>query len=320
MRWLFNSRRLRDRGILGMNRRNAEFILDANSPKAVALADDKLQLHRLCVALGVPTPAIFTVIDKLADARRIPDLLVGRDDCVIKPARGLAGRGVLVLTHRQGFAFRAANDQIMTRLELRDHVAEILSGSFSLGGRADVALLQERIRVHPVFEPIAAGGVPDVRVIVFRGEPAMAMLRLPTRASAGRANLHQGGLGVGIDLEAGITCHAATANRPMRRHPDTGADLIGRPVPDWPLALELSRRAAAAIGLRFLGVDLVLDPRHGWLVLEVNARPGLTIQNANSRGLLARLRSIDLKFNPQPGPYAVIPSQARNLPGALRSE
>ena len=41
----------------------------------------------------------------------------------------------------------------------------------------------------------------------------MAMLRLPTKASGGRANLHQGAIGAGVDLVTGVTHHAVLKNR-----------------------------------------------------------------------------------------------------------
>src|SRR5207244_11055997 len=58
--------------------------------------------------------------------------------------------------------------------------------------RPDQALLQQRVRLHPTFEAIAYKGIPDVRVVLYRNQTAMAMLRLPTKESNGRANLHQG--------------------------------------------------------------------------------------------------------------------------------
>jgi alpha-L-glutamate ligase-like protein len=276
MGWIASFRRLRECGVLGINRRNA-WILDGNPSEAIRLVDDKLRLHRFCNTLGLPTPTLIGVVDRLSGIRSFLRNLPESADCVIKPAHGSGGRGVLVLS---GGPFSTS--------ALRDHLADILSGMHSLGGRPDVALVQERIRVHPAFESIAGGGVPDIRVIVNRGEPAMAMLRLPTRASNGRANLHQGGLGVGIDLQTGVTHHAVWGDRPIQRHPDSGAELVGLNVPHWPAIVELSRRIAKAIRLGLLGVDLVLDANRGPLLLEVNARPGLSIQNANARGLLHR--------------------------------
>ena len=170
-----------------------------------------------------------------------------------------------------------------------------MAGEETLVGDEQVRIVQQRVRLYPELAPLCVHGIPDVRVIMYRGRPAMAMLRLPTAASDGRANLHQGGLGVGIDLTNGVTHHAVQGSRPISRHPDTGATLVGRTIPHWPAILDLSRRVAAALELGFLGVDVVIDPDTGPLLLEVNARPGLAIQHANGEGLRGRLEAIDSK-------------------------
>src|SRR5262249_12852439 len=161
--------------------------------------------------------------------------------------------------------------------QVRQHLSDILSGMYSLGGRPDQAVLQQRIRLHPAFEPMAYKGIPDIRVIVYRQEPAMAMLRLPTRASNGRANLHQGGIGVGVDLGSGLTHHAVQYNRFVLGHPDTGAPVVGLRVPCWEEVLRMSRQVAEAVGLGYIGVDIVIDAQQGPMLLETNARPGLAI-------------------------------------------
>jgi alpha-L-glutamate ligase-like protein len=164
---------------------------------------------------------------------------------------------------------------------------------YSLGGRPDRAVVQQRVRLHPAFDPVAFQGIPDVRVVLYRGEPAMAMLRLPTQESGGRANLHQGGIGAGVDLSSGLTNHAVQRNRFVRSHPDTGAALVGVLVPSWGDVLTMARRVAAAVGLGYLGVDIIIDAEAGPLLLEANARPGLAIQIANNHGLMPRLAAID---------------------------
>ena len=156
-----------------------------------------------------------------------------------------------------------------------------------------MAIVQQRVRLHPTFAAITYKGIPDVRVILYRNEPAMAMLRLPTQQSNGRANLHQGGIGTGVDLETGITHHAVQRNRLVERHPDTGVPVVGLRVPYWSDVLAMSQRVARAVGLGYIGVDIVVDETHGPMLLEANARPGLAIQIANNRGLLPRLREID---------------------------
>jgi alpha-L-glutamate ligase-like protein len=294
MRWLFTAaRRLRELGILGMNRRNAAYILDHNPRALFPVVDDKMRLHRLCRAIGVPTPDVYAEVARYAELRRLPELLAGRDDFVVKPNRGSAGRGVLVILGRDGDRFVRHNGEHWSPDQVRQHFSDILSGMYSLGGQPDAAVVQKRVRLHPEFAAVSYKGIPDVRVIVYRNEPAMAMLRLPTRESNGRANLHQGGIGTGVDLDGGVTHHAVQRDRVVTTHPDTGLPVVGMRVPYWDEVLRMSRRVAEAVGLGYVGVDIVVDEEEGPLLLEANARPGLAIQIANGRGLLPRLEEID---------------------------
>jgi alpha-L-glutamate ligase-like protein len=295
MHWLFTAaRRLRELGILGMNRRNAECILDHNPRAKYPLVDDKLRMHRLCREIDVPTPEVYAEISSYSMLRKLPALLEGHNDFVIKPNRGSAGRGVLVVTGRDPRGgHRRHNGELLRADDLRQHLSDILSGMYSLGGQPDSALVQQRIRLHPVFAAISYKGIPDVRVILYRNEPAMAMLRLPTKESGGRANLHQGGIGTGVDLQTGVTNHAVQRNRFVAKHPDTGRPVVGLRVPYWDEVLRLARKVSEAVGLGYIGVDVVIDAGEGPMLLEANARPGLAIQIANGKGLLPRLEAID---------------------------
>jgi alpha-L-glutamate ligase-like protein len=293
MHWLFGARRLKRLGILGMNRRNAACILDHNPRALFPLVDDKLRMRDLCAEIGVPTPAVYGRVAAHSMLHRLPGQLPPSGDFVLKPNRGSAGRGVLVLVGREGDCFLRHNGETLGQEQIRQHVSDILSGMYSLGGRPDQAILQQRVRLHPAFEPVAYRGIPDVRVVLYRNEPAMAMLRLPTKESNGRANLHQGGIGAGIDLDSGRTNHAVQRNRFVGKHPDTTVSVVGLAVPYWDEVLEMSRRVARAVGLGYVGVDIVIDARHGPMLLEANARPGLAIQIANAKGLLPRLAEID---------------------------
>jgi alpha-L-glutamate ligase-like protein len=294
MFWLFRAaRRLRELGILGMNRRNAECILDHNPRSLFPLVDDKLRMRDLCVRIGVPTPDVYGTIRFHSMLRTLPDHLGGRDDYVIKPNRGSAGRGVLVIVGRSGNDYVRHNGDVLRLDQIRQHLSDVLSGMYSLGGQPDQAILQQRVRLHPSFEPIAYKGIPDIRIILYSHQPAMAMLRLPTRASNGRANLHQGGIGTGVDLDSGVTNHAVLRNRFVERHPDTGVPVVGMQVPYWPEVLDMSCRVSREVGLGYVGVDIVIDAVEGPMLLEANARPGLAIQIANARGLLPRLKEIE---------------------------
>ncbi len=297
MFWIFTAaRRLREMGVLGMNRRNAACILDHNPRSKFPIVDDKMRMHRLCGQIGVPTPEVYAEIDSFGTLRQLGEVLGDRGDFVVKPNRGSAGRGVLVLTGRDEKGFRRHNGDLVRLDDLRQHLSDILSGMYSLGGQPDSALIQQRIRLHPAFASITYKGIPDVRVILYRNQPAMAMLRLPTKESNGRANLHQGGIGTGIDLETGVTHHAVQRNRLVECHPDTGRPVVGMRVPYWDEVIRLSRRASEAVGLGYIGVDVVIDADAGPMLLEANARPGLAIQIANGQGLTPRLEAIDARL------------------------
>jgi alpha-L-glutamate ligase-like protein len=283
---------LRRRGVLGINRRNLELLSPLNPRRLYPRVDDKIVTKALCEGRGIPVPETFAVIERCGDVRRFGDLTAGRTEFVVKPARGSGGEGILVVTGRDGADLVASNGRRWSPSELRYHLASILAGLYSLGARPDRAIIEQRIRPHTVFADLAVGGTPDVRIICHCGEPVVAMLRLPTRGSDGRANLHQGAVGAGVELATGRTTGGVLLNRAVAAHPDTGAAIGGREVPHWPALLDVARRLSRALELGYVGIDQVLDEGRGPVVLEANARPGLAIQVANRRGLHRELATL----------------------------
>lgn len=305
LNWILGARRLRELGILGMNSRNAECILDLNPRSAFPIVDAKWKMDQLCQQIGVPTPRIYGVVASHSCLRKLPDLLGNLNDFVLKPNRGAGGRGILVIIGRKGSFFLRHNGKQLEMDEVQQHVSDVISGLYSLGGRMDQVLIQQRVLPDPAFESISFQGIGDIRVILYKTVPAMAMLRLPTKQSGGRANLHQGGIGAGVDLDTGITTHAVMRNRIAKKHPDTGESVIGFQVPRWPEILEMSKRVGKALGLGYIGIDIVMDRDRGPLLLEANARPGLAIQIANACGLVPRLREIDELLRDRPATGSV---------------
>jgi alpha-L-glutamate ligase-like protein len=179
--------------------------------------------------------------------------------------------------------------------EVKHHISGILSGLYSLSGQSDTAIIQAKIDKHPIFDDYSYGGIPDIRVIVYEGFPVMSMVRLPTKNSDGKANLHQGAIGAGLNLSNGFTNNAVIRNQVIDVHPDTGHKLSGLRLPFWREILELSARCYDMVELGYLGADIVLTPDHGPILLELNARPGLGIQIANLDGLVPRLEKIRLE-------------------------
>lgn len=286
------ARKLRERGVMGINERNAEFNLVYNERFRYPLVDDKLLTKELATKSGVAVPELYGVIEIEHQVRSLGTMLAAYPDYVVKPARGSQGDGILVVVGRSGNSYRLADGALMNQTELEFHVSNILSGIFSLGGQTDRAMIEYRVNFDPVFERITHRGVPDVRIIVFRGVPVMAMVRLPTRAAKGKANLHQGAIGSGVDIGTGRTLTAVWRDQIVSEHPDTGNPVQDVQIPHWGRLLELAAQSYELTGLGYLGIDIVLDRDLGPLILELNARPGLNIQIANRSGLRPRLDAV----------------------------
>jgi alpha-L-glutamate ligase-like protein len=216
----------------------------------------------------------------------------------VKPAQGSGGKGILVIRGRSETGFLKASGDTISLEGIKRHVTNIISGLHSLGGRPDEVIIETLIEVSPIFEDFSFEGVPDIRLIVFKGFPVMGMLRLATHQSDGKANLHQGAVGVGLDIGSGRAIAAVQSNQLVTVHPDTGAELVRVKVPNWRQLLVLAASCHEATGLGYLGCDIVIDQEHGPMLLELNARPGLSIQIANNEGLLPRLRRIEALDSP----------------------
>lgn len=286
-------RRLREAGVLGINGRNALYTLRWNPRRLYPLVDDKLATKRLCEAAGIPAPKLLAVAHHHYELRRLLAEVESHESFVLKPARGAMGNGIVVVTGRDGGRFLRSGGRALSREAFLYHAAGIISGLYSLAGHSDVAMVEERLEAHPALSGLCTEGVPDVRVIVYRGYPVMSMTRLPTAGSGGRANLHQGAIGAGIDLATGRTHRAILRGRAVAENPDTGTRVLGCAVPAWDQVLETAVRATDETGLGYVGADVVVDATRGPMILEMNARPGLAIQLANGAGLLRRLEAVD---------------------------
>jgi alpha-L-glutamate ligase-like protein len=284
---------LRQFGILGMNRRNAEYIMRFNPRSSFPLVDDKFKTKRLAEAHQIPTPPLYHVIDYHGDIAGLEKVLSDHQDFVVKPARGAGGSGIVLITDHQASSFVKPNGEALSWTDLTYHIFDILSGIYSLEGLEDRALIEAFIHPDPVFAAVTYYGVPDIRIVVYRGVPVMGMVRLPTQESDGKANLHRGAIGVGVNIKDGTTSTAVHHSMVITHHPDTGYPLSDIQVPYWKEMLYIAARTFDMTGLGYLGVDMVLDQERGPLLLELNARPGLQIQVANQKGLLKHLDLID---------------------------
>ena len=285
--------RLADLGVLGMNARNAEYIMANNPREAFPSVDDKIVTKRLAQRYGIPVPELYFVVESHGSMRNLSQALENRPEFVVKPARGSGGSGILLIEDQRDGGFVTQKGRIISREDFIYHIASILSGIYSLGGIEDIAIIEALIHPDPVFDQISYQGVPDERIIVYKGVPVMAMVRLPTRASDGKANIHRGAIGAGINIGLGITLPAVHKLHIVETHPDTGQPVSGIRIPHWDRMLLLAAEAMDMTGLGYLGADFVIDRNQGPVLLELNARPGLAIQMANQSGLRTRLARID---------------------------
>ncbi len=272
-------------GIMGINRRNLDMIYPHNPRSGFPAVDDKVRTKELLAGAGVPVPATIAVVTGFLQARETVQRLRAEPSFVVKPARGRGGGGVLILEGAED-GWHTPSGRGVDAEELLQHFGDILFGVYSFGRADDAALVEQRVRPHGFFTAIHPRGIPDIRIILFRERPVMAMLRIPTDASDGRANLHQGAIGVSVDLATGRTGIGSLRGSPVDRHPDSGAPVAGLSIPFWDLIVSHAVAAAGAVPLKYVGVDLVIDAARGPLMLEVNARPGLQIQVINGTGLV----------------------------------
>ncbi|MDN3614615.1 alpha-L-glutamate ligase-like protein [Vibrio gallaecicus] len=285
--------KLSDKGIMGMNKRNHSYIGRYNDRSKYPLVDDKLKTKIIAEQAGATVPKLIGVISHQAEVKKIHKMVKDWPGFVIKPAQGSGGKGILVVVSHKDGVYTKPSGSTINEEDVERHISNALAGLFSLGGKNDVAVVENLIKFDSCFEGFSFEGVPDVRIIVFKGYPVMAMMRLSTAASDGKANLHQGAVGVGIDIATGKAVRAVQFDQPITQHPDTGKELMTLQVPHWEKLLVLASSAWEMTGLGYMGTDMVLDQEEGPMVLELNARPGLAIQIANGAGLLPRLQHIE---------------------------
>lgn len=290
---------LKNRGdILGMNARNLHYIRPYNKIRSIKLVDNKLRLKNKLRKGGLPLLQTYAIIKSREELENfnwesLPTSFV------LKPNQGFGGEGIL-LTYGELKRSNPESSRVWVKADrgritiedLKNHIANILDGGFSRTNIPDIAFFEERVKILKLFKPLSFRGIPDIRIIVFNKVPVMAMLRIPTRESGGRANLHQGGIGVGIDISSGITTSAILHDRPVDYVPNTRLILSGVKISEWKRILDIAIEAQIISGLGFAGVDIAIDRDKGPVIFEINARPGLSIQLANRAPLKERLERL----------------------------
>ncbi len=293
LRDIFSGDKVLSKDIMGMNTRNMKYI-ERYNPRNFFPAVEKLNMKKTLLGLGIPTPSIYSVASEKRHLKECRELFPKLNSFVIKPNKSLGGEGIMVVVKNENRMFTTIEGERVTLDDLLSHVNQIIDGHYSVT-EWDLAVIEELVVPDKFFEGKYHKGVPDIRVIVFNGFPVMSMCRLPTKQSGGKANIHKGAIGVGLDISTGraVSTYSKGLGRSMKTHPDTGERIDSFRVPGWRSILEIAVKAQYASMLMYAGVDIVIDKDKGPLVLEVNKRPGLAIQNTNLSGLMKRVALIE---------------------------
>ncbi len=278
--------------VLGINQRNLDFIYPNNPREHFRLADDKSETKKILEEHNIPTPPTYAIIQSMGELEEQWIKAAEQQTVAIKPAMGRGGGGILILEKNSDGVWQKPSGKPISDEHIQRHIANILFGVYSFGGN-DKAIIEYRVVNHPLLAGISSGGVPDLRIITYNNKNIMAMLRVPTKKSDGRANLHQGALGIAMALESGMIGEGTLKGSIYREHPDTRMKFYGETVPFWDDILNITIHVSEVFPFKYLGTDIVLDRDLGPLVMEINLRPGLEIQNVNRQGLLEILKEDD---------------------------
>ena len=284
------SKYFKNPGVLGINARNLLYIKPYNKDKSVLIADDKLKTKAFLSARDIPVPKLYGSIENIEqlwkfDYKQLPESFV------VKPNLGYGGEGIIPIVKTEKDFWISIDNEKYTVKNLQSHIEDILDGRFSVTNLNDKAFFEQLIIPDEILGAFSYKGLPDIRIIVHNLIPVMAMLRLPTRESKGKANLHQGAIGVGIDIAKGEATNAIHSNKIINEIPEFGK-IRGLKIPDWEKILNIACQAQLATNLGYLAADIAIDKNHGPILLEINARAGLSVQIANLAPLKKRLERI----------------------------
>jgi alpha-L-glutamate ligase-like protein len=279
--------------ILGMNGRY--HYTNQNPYSAKRYGFSKLRTKELLSEHNIPTAEIYHIFSSLEDIEEVKWGSIPTP-FVIKPASGSAGKGIIIIMKKEEKknVWKDNDGKNYTIDDLNLHVENILDGEYSTWGQNHKAIVEEMIVSHPSLAKYSYKGTPDIRVVVFNSVPVMAMIRIPTKKSQGKANLDQGAIGAGIDMATGITTYAISGKLEKITHfPGSKKKVNGILIPNWNRILEVAVEASNAAGYIYMGADLFVHPEKGPMIVELNGYPGLSIQLANREGLKRRLDRVE---------------------------
>jgi hypothetical protein len=201
-------------------------------------------------------------------------------DLFVKPVDGSHGRGAVAYTHTAGAWQRTGEPGLKA--------ADLLA-SLAARSRGEPLLVQRRLRSCETVADLTSNGLITARVVTMldetgRPEHLLSVLKLPL----GGREIDNLGLACPIfeDGRIGRGLSYRFACDGFDVHPDTGAAITGRALPEWPAVRALALQAHRSFPEFFaLGWDIALA-RGGPVLLEANAGwDTATIQRPHDRPL-----------------------------------
>lgn len=282
---------LKDKGVLGLNARSLQYIRPYNKKKTIKLADDKLKTKKFLSARGIPVPKLYATIKTKEELEKF-DFNSFPSSFILKPNHGFGGEGIIPMASKRENEWITFSGKKISKSELTDHISDILDGRYSIANVGDSAFFEQLITSHDSIGNFSYRGLPDIRIVVHNLIPVMAMLRLPTEESGGKANLHMGAVGVGIDIAKGETTYVSYKNKIIDTIPGSGS-IKGLKIPYWNDILLIASKCQLITNLGYMAVDIAIDKTTGPVLIEINARAGLGVQIANLAPLKKRLQRIE---------------------------
>lgn len=269
---------------LGMNLRNQKYI-DWDKSRT-DFTNSKLKTKLFLSARQIKVPKLHAIIKNHKDLQNF-DFANLPAKTVIKPNKGSQGKGIIPFQKKVNGDLISVSNKTYKSEVLHKHIQEILDGKYSMGFLPDVAFFEEKIDTHKALREYAPIGLPDIRIIVYKGFPVLAMLRMPNEKSGGKANLNAGAWGLGIDIVSGKVKTCYQDGQLQKNNP-----YFNFQVPFYSEALQMAVKIAEITNISFFGCDIAIS-KNGPVLIELNSKPGLKIQYVNNIGLKYRLEKID---------------------------
>ena len=281
--------------LLGLNARVLDYIKEYNDSTAKKMADSKIKTKEFLSAKWVSVVDTLLVVSNLKELEKI-----NLDDLklpfVVKPNAWFWGKWILIIDKKDAsWNFVLNNWDVMTKKELLSHFQFILEWFFSLSWNRDKVIIEKKVILDSSIELLWKFWLPDLRVIVFNMVPVMAMFRIPTAESKWKANLHAWACWVWVDIATWKLTYITYKWKNVKSVPWIW-DVRWIELPNWEKVLETAVKVQQITKIWFLGCDIVLDKQDWPLLLEMNIRPGLSVQLANLAPLKTRLKKVSGVF------------------------